>query len=93
MTKTELVKAIAQKTSLKQKDVDSVINEFFRMITVMLASDGEVRFPGFGSFAVVERAPKQGRNPQTGEPIAIPARKVVVFRVGKSLKEAVCEAQ
>ncbi|MCL6560419.1 MAG: HU family DNA-binding protein [Firmicutes bacterium] len=89
MTKAELVKSVAQKASLKQKEAESALDAFVQAVVEAVKNGSEVKIPGFGSFTVVERAARQGKNPQTGEPIAIPARKTVVFRAGKSLKSVV----
>ena len=89
MTKPELVKSVAQKSGLKQKEAESAVDAFVEAIIQAAKEGDEVKIPGFGSFAVVERAARQGKNPQTGEPIAIPARKAVVFRAGKGLKSVV----
>lgn len=89
MTKPELVKSVAQKAGIKQKEAESAVDAFVEAITGAVKEGDEVKIPGFGSFVVVERAPRQGKNPQTGEPIEIPARKAVVFRAGKGLKSAV----
>jgi len=89
LTKPELVKSVAQKAGIKQKEAESAVDAFVEAITGAVKEGDEVKIPGFGSFVVVERAPRQGKNPQTGEPIEIPARKAVVFRAGKGLKSAV----
>lgn len=66
------------------------LGAFFAGITQALKKkDGKVTLVGFGTFSVVKRKARIGRNPQTGEPIKIKAKKVVKFSVGKKLKEAV----
>ena len=89
MTKPELVKTVAQKAGMTQKNAEKAIDAFIQAITEATQKGEEVKLPGFGSFVIAERAERQGRNPQTGEAISIPARKVVAFRAGKSLKEVV----
>lgn len=89
MTKPELVKSVAQKAGIKQKEAESAVDAFIVAIVEAAKKGDEVKISGFGSFVVVERAPRQGKNPQTGEPIEIPARKAVVFRAGKGLKSVV----
>jgi DNA-binding protein HU-beta len=58
-------------------------------VQAALGHGDKVSLPGVGQFEVAERAARQGRNPQTGEPIAIPASKAVKFKAGKALKDAV----
>jgi DNA-binding protein HU-beta len=89
LTKAELVKAAAQKAGLKQKDVEKAVDALIEAVVGAAKNGEEVKLPGFGSFVIVERAARQGKNPRTGEPVSIPARKVIAFRAGKLLKEAV----
>lgn len=87
--KQELVRAVADAT--KQNDTVSTqaVNAVFSAIEDSLSQGDEVTISGFGSFKVVERSARQGRNPQTGEPMTIGARKSPVFRPGTQLKRAV----
>jgi DNA-binding protein HU-beta len=62
---------------------------FERVVTEALKSGEEVRITGFGKFSVRERKAREGRNPQTGEKMKIPASKVPAFSAGNALKEAV----
>ncbi len=89
MRKQELVRAVADAT--KQNDTVSTqaVNAVFSAIEHSLSEGDEVTISGFGSFKVVERSARQGRNPQTGEPMTIGARKSPVFRPGTQLKRAV----
>lgn len=89
MNKTELVTALAEKAELSKKDAEKVLKAFEEVITEELKTGGEVRLVGFGSFDVLERAAHTGRNPQTKEPMEIPASKAPRFRAGKALKDAV----
>lgn len=89
MNKTELVTAIAEKAELSKKDAEKALKAFEDVITEELVNDGEVRLVGFGTFDVLERAAHEGRNPQTKEPMHIPASKAPRFRAGKALKDAV----
>ena len=86
MTKTEFVKALAEKTGLTQKNAAAVVNEGIALIEGSLKNKESVVFTGFGTFATKERAARVGRNPQTGKEIKIPAKTVVVFKPGKDLK-------
>lgn len=66
-----------------------VFDAILEAITNSLVDGDRVQVPGFGSFSISERAERQGRNPQTGEPLTIPASKNVRFKAGKNLKDAV----
>ncbi|SFL06538.1 HU family DNA-binding protein [Halanaerobium salsuginis] len=97
MTKNELIDAVAEKTGVTKKDTGDVINETIETIMAHLKAEAKkdeakrdnVQLIGFGTFEVKDRSSRKGRNPQTGEEIQIPARKVPVFRSGKSFKETV----
>lgn len=91
MTKNEVITAVADRSGMTKKDTETIINTLGDIIRETLTKGEEVRFIGFGSFEVKERAARSGRNPQTGEEIAIPATKVPVFKCGKLLKNAVNE--
>ena len=89
MNKTDLVKAIAKNAELSQKKAEEALSTILEGISDTLASGEEVSFVGFGTFKVSERAARKGRNPKTGEEIQIAASKVIAFKAGKALKEAV----
>lgn len=89
MNKTDLVKAVAQKADMTQKDAEKAINAVFASIEEALASDDKVQIIGFGTFEVKVREERKGRNPQTGNEITIPASKNPVFKAGKGLKDTV----
>ena len=83
MTKTELVARVAEKVGIKKKDAAGLVNALFETIKEALKAGESVNITGFGSFKVVQRAAREGRNPATGELIKVPARKVVRFKAGK----------
>ncbi len=97
MTKTELIDKVAEKTDLTKKDTGKVVNTAIETIMDYLSAEANkskdnrdnVQIIGFGTFEVRDRQERKGRNPQTGEEITIPARKVPVFRAGKTFKESV----
>lgn len=91
MTKQDLIEKIAKDTKLTKKEVEKVVNAMLETITACLskAKPEPVILTGFGSFVVAKRKERKGRNPKTGEPLTIPAKKVPRFRPGKSLKAAV----
>ena len=88
-TKAELLKAVSDKTGMAQTDLDKALGDVLDQLKAILAKGESIAFLGFGKFEVSERAARDGRNPQTGETIKIPASKAVKFSAGKDLKEAV----
>jgi len=89
MNKSELIQAIADEAELSKHDAAEFVNAFISVVTQELKDGNDVTLVGFGVFHVSERAERQGRNPQTGETLTIPAVKKPRFRPGKPLKEAV----
>lgn len=89
MNKTDLIAAIAAKTELSKKDSEKALRAFEEAVTEELVKGGKVQLVGFGTFDVTQRAAREGRNPQTGEPMPIAASKAPRFKVGKALKDAV----
>ncbi len=89
MRKQDLVRAVAEATETSESSSTKAVNAVFNAIQEALSNGDEVTVSGFGSFKVVERAARQGRNPQTGEEMTIRARKSPVFRPGTQLKRAV----
>lgn len=89
MNKTELVKVVAEKAELSQKDAAAATQAVLDSIKNALANEEKVQIIGFGTFEIRERAARMGRNPQTGEEMQIAASKVPAFKAGKELKEAV----
>lgn len=88
MNKGDLVNEVAKVVKTK-KDAQAVVNCIFSTITKALKKKDAVSLVGFGTFKVVKRKARKGRNPQTGAEIAIKARKVPKFVAGKALKKAV----
>ena len=89
MNKKVMVKIIADRTGLIQKDVNAMLNQFCLITEETLIKGGEVRLIGFGTFKTKARATRYGRNPRTGEIFEIPASVIPVFRPGKALKDNV----
>lgn len=90
MTKNEMISVIASNVDgATKKDITVVVDEVFDTIKNTLASGEKVAIAGFGSFDVVERAERQGRNPKTGETITIVASKSPKFKASKALKDIV----
>jgi DNA-binding protein HU-beta len=89
MSKQELVNLMADKAGLTKKDAETALGAFVEGVKSALKKGDSVTLVGFGTFSVSKRSARQGRNPQTGATINIPARKVPVFKAGKGLKETV----
>lgn len=89
MNKTELISAMAEKAEISKKDAEKALTAFTNVIADALVDGDKVQLVGFGTFEVVERAARTGRNPQTGETIEIAASKSPKFKAGKALKDAV----
>jgi DNA-binding protein HU-beta len=88
MKKGELINKVAEVVSTK-KEAQAAVDCILATITEALKKEDPVTLVGFGTFKAVKREARTGRNPQTGEAIQIPARKVPKFLPGKGLKEAV----
>ncbi len=89
MNKNELTTAVAEKAGISKKDSEKAVSAVIESIVETLASGEKVQLVGFGTFEVRERAERTGRNPQTKQPIVIPASKLPVFKAGKAFKDAV----
>ena len=87
MTKSQVLKALAERTGLTKKEVTSVVEEMVNMAYKEAASGFTI--PGLGKLVVVNRKARMGRNPATGEAIHIPAKRVLKFRIAKAAKDAV----
>lgn len=91
MTQTDIINQLADTTGIKKADA----KEFFSALADLAASEvkksGEFTLPGFGKLVKAERKAREGRNPATGDPIQIPAKTTVKFRLGKAMKDAVGE--
>ena len=87
MTKSSIIAHLAQKTSLSRKQIVDVMDQLLALATKEAKNIFIV--PGFGRLVLANRKARMGRNPQTGEPIKIPAKRVVKFRLAKGLKDAV----
>ena len=89
MNKTELVKAVAAKAEVSQKEAEAVVKATFDAITDAMAKGEKVQLIGFGTFEVRARAARKGVNPQTKKAVKIAACKAPAFKAGKALKDAV----
>ncbi|MCA9389921.1 HU family DNA-binding protein [candidate division WWE3 bacterium] len=89
MTKSELIEELAQRSDLTKRAAGDALNAMLDIITESLAKGDKVTLTGFGTFLVRQRAARMGRNPQTGDPLHIPAQTTPAFRAGSALKESV----
>ena len=89
MNKTELIKSIATKASLSNKSAAAALDATIQSITEALKAGEKVSLPGFDTFEVKTRAARTGKNPRTGEPVDVPAKRVPAFRVAKGLKDCI----
>ncbi len=89
MTKAELIDAMAANANLTKADAERALKAFQDAVEGAMSNGDSVTLVGFGTFSVSERPARTGRNPQTKQPMEIPASKVVKFKVGSKLKQAV----
>lgn len=89
MTKAELVEEVAKAADLTKKDSEQLVEVVFESIIKALNAGEKIELRGFGSFRVRERDSRRGRNPKTGAPVDIPAKRVAYFKPGKELKEVI----
>jgi len=88
MIKSELVSRIAaQNPHLYQRDVENIVNTILDKITEALANGDRVELRGFGAFSVKARDARIGRNPRTGEKVAVDSKSVPFFKTGKEMRE------
>jgi integration host factor subunit beta len=93
MTKAELVEDVARAAELTKKDAERLVEIVFESIIDTLNQGEKIELRGFGSFRVRERGARRGRNPKTGDPVDIPAKRVPYFKPGKELKELINEEE
>jgi DNA-binding protein HU-beta len=89
MTKSQVVAHLAEKAGIQKKAAALVLEEIATLATKETKSSGQFTIPGLGKSVKAARKARMGRNPQTGEPIKIPAKTVVKFRLAKSFKDSV----
>ncbi len=89
MTKAELVAKIASEARITKSQADKAVAGFVSTVSAALSGGDKITLVGFGTFSVVAKSQREGRNPGTGEKIKIPASKVVKFKAGKTLNEKV----
>ncbi|MDR1226886.1 MAG: HU family DNA-binding protein [Prevotellaceae bacterium] len=85
MNKAQLIDAIADKAGLTKVDAKRALDSFTETVTKALKKNDKVALVGFGTFSISQRSARTGRNPRTGEPIKIKAKKVAKFKAGSEL--------
>lgn len=89
MNKTELINQIAESADISKKAAGEALQGFMKAVSDTMIKGDKLQLIGFGTFSVSERSARTCRNPQTGKSMKIPAKKVVKFKVGSKLAEAV----
>lgn len=89
MTKAELIGVMADEAGISQAAAAKALDAYIAAVGKELKKAGKLGLVGFGTFSVVKRKAREGRNPQTGKTIKIPAKKVVKFKAGKTLSDKV----
>lgn len=90
MTKSDLIERLTEQYQhLSAKEVETAVKEILEQMAVTLESGDRIEIRGFGSFSLHYRAPRQGRNPKTGEKVALSGKYVPHFKPGKELRERV----
>jgi DNA-binding protein HU-beta len=87
MTKAELVAVMAEEAGITKAAAAKALQTYADTVAKELKKNGKLGLVGFGTFSVVKRKAREGRNPQTGKTIKIPAKKVVKFKAGKALSD------
>jgi DNA-binding protein HU-beta len=89
MNKSQLIERVADRADISKREAGEAIEAVLHTIEESLSRGGEISITGFGKFHVADRSARQGRNPQTGQPIEIKAARVPRFSAGANLKQAV----
>ena len=89
MNKQDLIKDIAERGEFTKADADAALKAVQGAIAAALVNGDKITLPGFGTFKVVETAARVGRNPKTGEPVEIPAKRKIKFNPTQALKDLV----
>ena len=92
LTKAEMAEALFDQLGLNKREARELVDLFFEEVRAALSSGAQVKLSGFGNFQLRDKPQRPGRNPKTGEEIAITARRVVTFHASQKLKAAVSDA-
>jgi integration host factor subunit alpha len=91
LTKAEISEQLYNELGLNKREANGLVDLFFERIKADLAQGRPVKLSGFGNFALLDKGSRPGRNPKTGEDVAITARRVVTFKAGQKLKARVAQ--
>jgi integration host factor subunit beta len=89
MIKADLIEEVARAAELTLQDSEAIVEAVLRTLTTTVRRGEKIEVRGFGSFRVREREARRGRNPKTGEPVDVPAKRIPYFKPGKELKELI----
>lgn len=89
MTKAQLVSHVADSLGIKKADARAFLDDLAALAAKEVKRSGQFTFPGIGKLVLAKRKARMGRHPQTGEPIRIPAKTVLKFRIAKAMKDTV----
>ena len=89
LTKAQLADMLFEEIGLNKRESKDMIDAFFELISRSVVAGHDVKISGFGNFQIRTKAPRPGRNPRTGEPIPLEARRVVTFHASHKLKEQI----
>lgn len=89
MTKADLIDVVSHAGAPTRRDSEIIVETIFSTVVEALRAGDKVEIRGFGSFRVRQRDARMGRNPKTGEPVAVPARKVAFFKPSKELRDGI----
>ena len=89
LTKAELSEKLYEELGINRREAREFIDLFFNEIIDCLSDGYDVKISGFGNFILRNKSARPGRNPKTGEPVAIPQKKMSFFKMGKSMKERI----
>jgi integration host factor subunit alpha len=87
LTKQEIIDQICEKTTMTRKECESAVEATFEIIKSLLESGNDIKISGFGKWSVKHKKERNGRNPKTGESMAIAARRVITFKPSSKLKD------
>lgn len=86
-TKAEMITAVTERAGSDKKSTEAVLGAFFDYTAEEIKKGNKVAWPGFGTFSMTERAPRKGRNPQTGEPLKIKKSRSIKLSTSAPMKE------
>ena len=92
LTKAQLADALFDQLGLNKREAKDFVDAFFEIVSAELVRGNSVKISGFGNFEAHNKTARPGRNPQTGEPVVIAARRVVTFRASGSLRQQITKA-